>query len=95
MGIRSIFDVLDASPHPTHVLLAEMETSHLDSRTTAVADCIENAIHMHPLTLPSNVPLWVSISGWVFRYKWGVAALIVVCCLIREAQRGLQARHRP
>ena len=63
--------------------------------STAVADCIENAIHMHLLTLPSNVPLWVSISGWVSRYKWGVAALIVVCCLIREAQRGLQARHRP
>ena len=61
--------------------------------STSVADCIENAIHMHLLSMPSNASSLVAISGWVSRYKWGFAALIVVCCVCWETQRLLRARR--
>ena len=53
----------------------------------SLADCVENAIHLHLLTAPVHPDLWVLATGWISRFKWGCAATLIVVFTILEARR--------
>lgn len=53
----------------------------------AVADCIENAIHMMLLNAPQDPAFWVVVSGWLSRFKWATGLGLALTLIVLELRR--------
>ena len=60
----------------------------------SIADCVENAIHLHLLTRPENPEVWVAFSGTLSIFKWSTGGFLAVGLLLMTlSSRASQSRQ--